>query len=83
MYCALEAVVCLRVANIRQKLMLFSTTWLEGSRGFSFFSPTTTRRQHRIDYEGLWTLLNRIPFDINGRLHANDINIAQLQTMNC
>lgn len=45
-----------KVANIRQTLMLFSTTWLEGSRGFSFFFPTTIWRQHKVDYDGLWTL---------------------------
>lgn len=37
-----------KVANIRQTLMLFSTTWPQGSRGFSF---STTWRQHKIDYD--------------------------------
>lgn len=40
-------------------------------------------RQHKVDYDGLWTLLNRIPLEINGRFHASDINIAQLQMTNC
>lgn len=61
-------------ADIRQMLMLFSTTWLVGSRGFSF--SITTWRQHKVDGDKLWTLPNRMPLEING----SDANIAQLQT---
>lgn len=53
--------------------MLFSTTWLVGSRGFSF--SIMTRRQHKVDGDKLWTLPNRIPLEISG----SDSNIAQLQ----
>lgn len=71
-----------KVANKRQTLMLFSTTWLEGSKGFSF-SDTMMRRQQKIGNNGLWTPLNRIPLEINGRSHASSFTIAQLQMMNC
>lgn len=40
-------------------------------------------RQHKIDYDGLWTPLNRIPLEIKGRFHASDINIAQLHMTDC
>lgn len=53
--------------------MLFSTTWLVGSRGFSF--SIMTWRQHKVDSDKLWTLPNRTPLEING----SDTNIAQLQ----
>lgn len=66
-------------ADARQVLMLFSTTWLQGSRGFSFFffflknkKTIAIWSQRKEDTNRVWTAL-----EMNGR-HC-DINIAQLQ----
>lgn len=74
-----------KVANIRQTLMLFSTTWLEGSKGFSFFffpNNNMEAAQSRL----WWTLdswIQNRSLEIRGSFHASDINIAQLQMTNC
>lgn len=67
-------------ADTRQVLMLFSTTWLQGSRGFSFFfffflknkKSIAIWSQRKEDTNRVWTAL-----EMNGR--HRDINIAQLQ----
>ena len=72
-----------KVSNKRQTLMLFSTKWLEGSRGFFFFLSNNNNVETAQNRSDFLTPLNRKPLQINGGFHANDINIAQLQMTNC
>lgn len=62
-YCALSSSMSMgKDANIRKTLMLFSTTWQEGSRGFLFSNNNVEAAQNRSD--GLWIPLYTIPLEL-------------------